>query len=74
MSGNYKVIDENNWKRAVHCQVFRNSIEPSYCVTFELDISNFLARVKELKYSFTMALIFIVSKCANEIQSTGTAS
>lgn len=68
MANNYKVIDENNWKRAVHCKIFRNSIEPSYCITFELDISNFLARVKEMKYSFTMALIFIVSKCANEIK------
>jgi len=68
MAGNYKVIDENNWKRALHCQIFRNSIEPSYCVTFELDISNFLNRVKEMEYSFTMALIFLVSKCANGIE------
>lgn len=68
MAGNYKVIDENNWKRALHCQIFRNSVEPSYCVTFELDISNFLKRVKEMKCSFTMALIFLVSKCANEIE------
>ncbi|MBP2655519.1 MAG: chloramphenicol acetyltransferase [Firmicutes bacterium] len=68
MANNYKVIDEDNWKRALHCQIFRNSIEPSYCVTFELDISDFLARVKAMKYSFTMTLIFIVSKCANEIE------
>ena len=68
MKGNYKVIDVNNWKRALHCQIFRNSIEPSYCVTFELDISNFLKEVKEMKCSFTMALIFLTSKCANEIE------
>lgn len=68
MAGNYKVIDENNWKRALHCQIFRNSIEPSFCVTFELDITNFLARVREMNHSFTMALIFVVSKCANEIE------
>lgn len=68
MVNTYRVIDETNWKRTLHCQVFRNSVEPSYCVTFELNISNFLARIKELKYSFTMSLIFIVSKCANEIE------
>jgi chloramphenicol O-acetyltransferase type B len=68
MANNYKVIDEKNWKRALHCQVFRNCIEPSYCVTFELDISNFLSKVREMKCSFTMALIFVVSKCANEIE------
>ncbi len=32
MANNYKVIDENNWKRALHCQIFRNSVEPSYCI------------------------------------------
>ena len=68
MASSYRVIDENSWKRSLHCKVFRNSIEPSYCVTFELDISNFVARVKEMKYSFTMAMIFMVSKCANEIE------
>ncbi len=68
MVNEFKVIDEKNWKRAIHCQVFRNSIEPQYCVTFELDISNFLKMVKEKKYSFTMSLIYVVSKCANNIE------
>ena len=45
MSKNYEIIDEKNWKRSVHCQVFRNSIEPSYCITFDLDITNFLEKV-----------------------------
>jgi len=68
MTRNYKEIDEKNWKRAMHCQIFRNSIEPSYCVTFEFDITNFLAKIKEKSYSFTMAFIYAVSKCANEIE------
>jgi len=68
MTNNYRIIDENNWKRAMHCRVFRNSVEPAFCVTFELDITNFLHRIKEEKYSFTMAMIYIVSKCANGIE------
>lgn len=68
MDSIYKVIDETNWKRALHCQIFRNSIEPSYCVTFELDITNFLKKARALKYSFTFSLIFIVTKCANDIE------
>lgn len=64
----YTVIDEKKWKRAMHCAVFRNSIEPAFCVTFELEITNFLKKIKEQKYSFTMAMIFAVSKCANEIE------
>jgi len=64
----YKIIDETNWKRAFHCQVFRNSIEPSYCVTFELDITNFLKKVRKEELSFTLSLIYMVSKCANDIE------
>lgn len=64
----FKIIDEKNWKRAVHCQIFKNSIEPNYCVSFELDVTKFLANTKEKKYSFTMALIYLVSKCANDIE------
>lgn len=68
MGNDYTVIDEKNWKRAMHCNVFRNSIEPAFCVSLELDITHFLHRIREDKYSFTMALIYVVSKCANEIE------
>lgn len=68
MANSYKIIDETNWKRAFHCQVFRNSIEPSYCVTFELDITNFLKKVRKEDQSFTLSLIYIVSRCANDIE------
>lgn len=68
MSNPYKIIDETTWKRAFHCQVFRNSIEPSYCVTFELDITNFLKKVRKDDLSFTLSLIYIVSRCANDIE------
>nr|WP_303870852.1 chloramphenicol acetyltransferase [Acetobacterium wieringae] len=68
MSRNYKIIDEKNWKRAVHCTVFRNSVEPAFCVTTELDITNFLTKIKTHHYSFTMAMIYAVTKCANEIE------
>lgn len=68
MENTYEIIDETKWKRALHCQIFRNNIEPSYCVTFELDITNFLAKVRTEKHSFTLSLIFMVSKCANSIE------
>ena len=68
MKNKYKVIDESNWKRALHCQIFRNCIEPCYCVTFELDITNFLTKIRAMKLSFTLSLIFFVSRCANDIE------
>lgn len=64
----YQVIDEKTWKRAMHCIVFRNSIEPEFCVTFELDITNFLRKTKVQGYSFTLAMVYAVCKCANEIE------
>ena len=69
MSNQYKVIDEKTWNRAMHWMVFRNSIEPAFCVTFEADITNFRHAVKEQGLSFTMAMVYAVCKCANEIEA-----
>lgn len=69
MSNSYKVIDENTWPRAMHCAVFRESVEPAFCVTFEVDVTRFLDMVKMRKLSFTMAMVFAVCKCANEIEA-----
>ena len=68
MANNYKIIDEKTWKRTMHCMVFRNSIEPQFCVTFEADITNFKEKVKKQGLSFTMAMVYAVCKCANEIE------
>lgn len=68
MSNPYKLIDEKTWPRAMHCMVFKNSVEPSFCVTFEVDVTNLLRKVKEEKYSFTIAMVYAVCKCANEIE------
>ena len=68
MSDNYKIIEEKTWERAMHCAVFRNSIEPQFCVTFEADVTNFKKRVKRQGLSFTIAMVYAVCKCANEIE------
>lgn len=68
MANAYQVIDEKSWKRAMHCMVFRNSIEPAFCVTFELDITDFRNKVKAQGYSFTLAMVYAVCKCGNEIE------
>lgn len=68
MANNYRIIDEKTWERATHCMVFRNSIEPQFCVTFEADITSFKEKVKKQRLSFTMAMVYAVCKCANEIE------
>lgn len=65
----YQVIDEKNWERAMHCMVFRESVEPAFCVTFEADITNFRRKVKAQDLSFTLAFVYAVCKCANEIEA-----
>ena len=69
MANHYEVIDEKTWERAVHCAIFRNSVDPAFCVTFEADITNFKQKVKEQEFSFTMAMVYAVCKCANEIEA-----
>lgn len=69
MANTYSVVDEKSWERAMHCMIFRNSVEPAFCVTFEVDITNFLQKVKEQNFSFTIAMVYAVCKCANEIEA-----
>ena len=69
MGKSYQVIDETSWPRAMHCAVFRNSIEPAFCVTFDLDVTNFLKFVREQDYSFTLAMTYAACHAANEIEA-----
>lgn len=68
MGNRYQSIDFETWKRKEYCQIYRSAVQPQYCVSFELDVTNFKKRVKENNWSFTMAFIFAVTKCANEIE------
>lgn len=65
---NYQVIDTNNWKRKVHAAVFKDYLEPSYCITFDLDVTNLLNRIRDKKLSFTLAITHALSKVANSIE------
>ena len=49
--------------------LFRNRIEPAFCVTLEADITNYKRMVKEKGLSFTLAMVYAVCKCANHIEA-----
>ncbi len=68
MDGKYRIIDQKTWKRNMHCKIFGNALEPQYCISLELDITHFLKMVKENGYSFTLAFIYAVCRCANGIE------
>ena len=61
-------IDLKSWDRAMHYQIFLNSLQPQYCVTFDLDITHFLPAIKKKGYSFTFSFVYAVTKCANQIE------
>lgn len=69
MPNTCKIINQKTWERAMHCDIFRNSVEPAFCVTFETDITNFLPKIKQQNFSFTLAMVYAVCKCANEIEA-----
>ena len=69
MANSYQIIDEKTWERAIHCAVFRNSVEPAFCVTFEADITNFRRKVKKEGLSFTLAMVYAICRCANHIEA-----
>lgn len=48
---------------------FRNSVEPAFCVTYDADITNFLQQIRKQNFSFTLAFVYAVCKCANEIDA-----
>lgn len=43
-------------------------MEPSYCVTVELDVTHFLGRVRPSGCSFTFSMVHLVTSCAQEIE------
>ena len=69
MPNSYRIIDEATWERAMLCMVFRNSVEPSFCITFEADVTGFKKYVKDNNISFTLAMVYAVCKCANQIEA-----
>ena len=53
----------------MHCSIFRDSIEPAFCITLELDITTFLRELKRHQLPFTFAMTYAICKCANEIEA-----
>lgn len=66
---NYHIINMDTWERKMHCSIFRNSFDPHYCVSFNLDITTFYHEVKKQGLPFSLTLIYEVAKCANQIEN-----
>ncbi|HIW57582.1 MAG TPA: chloramphenicol acetyltransferase [Firmicutes bacterium] len=64
----YKVIDMDSWKRRIHCAVFQNYALPQYCITAELDVTEFYKNIKKRNKSFTFSMMYLIGKNANAIE------
>lgn len=69
MSKSYRRIELENWPRRQHCEVFRNYVEASYSVSFEVDITEFIKATRTATLPFSFSLIFLVSRVANGIEA-----
>ena len=59
-----KIIDINNWNRREHFLAFR-SIECSFSVTVNIDLTNALSIIKQKHYKFYPAMIYLITSAVN---------
>lgn len=59
-------IDLKNWKRKEHFELFYGMDYPQFSICGNIDISNFLVKVKEQKISFYYAMIYAATQMANQ--------
>nr|WP_306307357.1 CatA-like O-acetyltransferase [Cellulosilyticum ruminicola] len=65
----YKKVDVTKWERNMHYNIFKEYMQPQYDISFELDITKFYEKVKANHWSFTLAMVYAITKCANEIEA-----
>ena len=53
----------------MHCRIFRDCVEPAFCVTFEVEVTEFLRTVRQKGLSFTLSMVYAACRCANEIEA-----
>jgi chloramphenicol O-acetyltransferase type A len=63
-----KMIDLSSWDRAEHYNFFSRMDYPQYNICMNVDITNFLAAVKQKGLPFYYTLIYLVMSAANEVE------
>jgi chloramphenicol O-acetyltransferase type A len=64
-----KTIDLSQWKRREHFEFFYRADYPQYNICANIDITRFLAYVKENNLSFYYAMIYAVTDVANQCEN-----
>lgn len=61
-----EIIDLNTWDRATHFNFFRRMDYPQYLICKNIDITNFLKRLKEREISFYYGMIYAATYALNQ--------
>jgi chloramphenicol O-acetyltransferase type A len=62
-----RTIDKLNWSRGKHFEFFNTFNHPHFNLCANVDLTKFHPYVKEHGYSFTAAIIYVISRAANTI-------
>ncbi len=62
-----KTIDMQTHPRREHFNVFSTFDQPHFNICANVDLSTFLPYIKQRSYSFTIALVYVITRASNEI-------
>jgi chloramphenicol O-acetyltransferase type A len=62
-----RTIDMSNWSRREHFEVFSSFDYPHFNMCADVDLTSFLPITKERDFSFTVALVYVLARAANQI-------
>jgi chloramphenicol O-acetyltransferase type A len=60
-------IDRQSWPRREHFELFNTFNHPHFNMCANVDLTRFLPYVKEQGLSFTVAVVYVISRAANAI-------
>jgi chloramphenicol O-acetyltransferase type A len=62
-----RTIDMQTWSRREHFKVFRAFDHPHFSMCADVDLTTFYQVVKQRGFSFTVAIVYVLSRAANAI-------
>lgn len=64
----FNLIDFQNWERKEHFEYYRTKIKCGYSCTVQLDVTNFLEKVKSNGLKFYPSFVYCVAKIVNRMK------
>ena len=65
----FNLIDFQNWERKEHFEYYRTKIKCGYSCTVQLDVTNFLEKVKSNGLKFYPSFVYCVAKIVNSMKA-----